>query len=86
MGDISDRFPGHPSSIDCMLKVDEETVLTGSSDGFIRVVSFFPINSFTGSGAVKTAMVALKMRVFPLNGWRCRTIIAFSPAYPTMTA
>ena len=41
-GDISDRVPGHPSSIDCMVKVDEETLLTGSSDGFIRVVNFFP--------------------------------------------
>lgn len=41
-GDVSDRFPGHPSSIDAILKVDEDTVLTGSSDGFIRVVSIQP--------------------------------------------
>ena len=31
--DFSDRFPGHPSSIDAIVKVDEETILTGSSDG-----------------------------------------------------
>jgi WD repeat-containing protein 55 len=41
-GDVSDRFPGHPSSIDAILKVDEDTILTGSSDGFIRVVSIHP--------------------------------------------
>jgi WD repeat-containing protein 55 len=41
-GDISDRFPGHPSSLDALLKVDENTLLTGSSDGLIRVVSIHP--------------------------------------------
>jgi WD repeat-containing protein 55 len=41
-GDVSDRFPGHPASIDAVLKVDEDTVLTGSSDGLIRVVSIHP--------------------------------------------
>jgi hypothetical protein len=33
---ISDRFPGHPHSVDTMLKIDERTVITGSSDGLIR--------------------------------------------------
>lgn len=41
-GDVSDRFPGHPSSIDALLKLDEDTLLTGSSDGLIRVVSIHP--------------------------------------------
>jgi WD repeat-containing protein 55 len=41
-GDVSDRFPGHPASIDALLKVDEDTLLTGSSDGLIRVVSIHP--------------------------------------------
>ena len=41
-GDCSDRFPGHPSSIDALLKVDEDTLLTGSSDGLIRVVQIHP--------------------------------------------
>ncbi len=41
-GDISDRFPGHPQSIDALLKVDEETLLTGSSDGVVRVVQVHP--------------------------------------------
>ena len=41
-GDISDRFPGHPTSVDALLKIDESTVLTGSSDGLIRVVQIHP--------------------------------------------
>lgn len=35
-GDMSDRFPGHPESVEALLKVDEDTVLTGSSDGIVR--------------------------------------------------
>ena len=41
-GDISDRFPGHPNSLDALVKVDEDTLLTGSSDGLIRVVTVHP--------------------------------------------
>lgn len=41
-GDISDRFPGHPASIDALVKVDEDTVMTGSSDGLIRLVQLHP--------------------------------------------
>lgn len=35
-GDMSDRFPGHPESVETVLKVDEDTLLTGSSDGIVR--------------------------------------------------
>ena len=41
-GDCSDRFPGHPQSVDSMLKVDENSVITGSTDGLIRVISLQP--------------------------------------------
>ncbi|KAL7579841.1 hypothetical protein ACA910_004854 [Epithemia clementina (nom. ined.)] len=41
-GDVSDRFPGHPASVDALLPVDEDTLLTGSSDGLIRVVQIHP--------------------------------------------
>ena len=41
-GDISDRFPGHPQSIDALLKIDEDTILTGSSDGAVRIVQIHP--------------------------------------------
>lgn len=42
MADCSDRFVGHPNSVDALLKVDEDTLLTGSSDGIIRIVSILP--------------------------------------------
>ncbi|KAJ7130196.1 WD40-repeat-containing domain protein [Mycena epipterygia] len=48
-GDCVDRVPGHPSSIDalCALPVipgvdTESTILTGSSDGFVRAVQVLP--------------------------------------------
>eukprot|EP00752_Nemacystus_decipiens_P005547 g5019.t1 len=41
-GDRSSRFRGHPHSVDTLLTLDEDTVLTGSSDGIIRVVSIQP--------------------------------------------
>lgn len=34
--DVLDQVPGHPSSIDAMVKLDEDTICTGSSDGLIR--------------------------------------------------
>ncbi|RKP07606.1 WD40-repeat-containing domain protein, partial [Thamnocephalis sphaerospora] len=35
-GDIKDRMPGHPSSVDTLCQWDDDLVLTGSSDGLIR--------------------------------------------------
>ncbi|CAM0136757.1 WD repeat-containing protein jip5 [Umbelopsis sp. WA50703] len=46
-GDYSDRFLGHPSSIDTICKLDEDTICTGSSDGIIRIISILP-NKFEG--------------------------------------
>lgn len=40
--DHIDRIPGHPASVDCLLPLDESTVLAGSSDGLIRVVQILP--------------------------------------------
>ncbi|CAH3028420.1 unnamed protein product [Porites evermanni] len=37
-GDISDRFPGHPLSIDSCVAVSDSVVCTGSMDGIIRCV------------------------------------------------
>ncbi|KAI9905499.1 hypothetical protein PsorP6_013660 [Peronosclerospora sorghi] len=39
---MSDHYPGHSDSIEAFLKVDEDTVLTGSSDGIVRVVWLHP--------------------------------------------
>ena len=41
-GDCTDRFMGHPCSIDSMVKVDESTICTGTSDGKIRMMSIQP--------------------------------------------
>lgn len=38
-GDMSDRFPGHPDSVETMLKIDDDTILTGSCDGIVRSVT-----------------------------------------------
>jgi len=40
--DISDRFPGHPGSIDCIAALDENMICTGSVDGLIRIVNIQP--------------------------------------------
>ena len=40
--DSCDRFPGHPESIQTMLALDNDTIITGSSDGLIRVVGIHP--------------------------------------------
>ncbi|KAJ8904886.1 hypothetical protein NDN08_001400 [Rhodosorus marinus] len=45
--DLTDRFPGHPHSVDAIVKVDEDTIFTGSSDGMIRVIQLQP-NKFLG--------------------------------------
>jgi len=38
----TDSLPGHPESVGSLLKLDESTVLSGSSDGLIRVVGVQP--------------------------------------------
>ncbi|GFR46760.1 hypothetical protein Agub_g8386 [Astrephomene gubernaculifera] len=40
--DCSDRFPGHPESVQALVAFDESTLLTGSSDGGVRVVGVLP--------------------------------------------
>ncbi|XP_060084294.1 WD repeat-containing protein 55-like [Ylistrum balloti] len=46
-GNISDRFPGHPLSVDCMVAVTDNILCTGSSDGIVRAVNILP-NRFLG--------------------------------------
>ncbi len=35
-GDITDRYPSQPHSIDCMVRVSDSVVCAGSMDGAIR--------------------------------------------------
>ena len=41
-GDCVDRIRGHPSSIDAMVRFDQDTLLTGCEDGLVRAVSVNP--------------------------------------------
>jgi len=34
--DITDRFPSHPQSVDCIVKITEDVVCTACMDGMIR--------------------------------------------------
>ena len=74
--DISDRFPGHPASVDALLPLDEDIVLTGSSDGLIRIISILP-NKMLGAQrrarrAVATLSLCLLTRAVPRGARRCR--------------
>ncbi|OAY76355.1 WD repeat-containing protein 55, partial [Ananas comosus] len=40
--DCSDRFLGHLMSVDTLLKLDEDTIISGSEDGVIRLVGILP--------------------------------------------
>eukprot|EP00268_Persea_americana_P033116 TRINITY_DN3284_c0_g1_i2.p2 TRINITY_DN3284_c0_g1~~TRINITY_DN3284_c0_g1_i2.p2 ORF type:complete len:145 (-),score=42.42 TRINITY_DN3284_c0_g1_i2:275-709(-) len=39
---LSDRFLGHPMSVDTLLKLDEDKLISGSEDGVIRLVGILP--------------------------------------------
>lgn len=41
-GDISDRFPGHPGSVECIEVTSDDVVCTGCEDGKMRAVQLFP--------------------------------------------
>ncbi|MEW5309101.1 MAG: hypothetical protein WDW38_001010 [Sanguina aurantia] len=40
--DCSDRFPGHPESVQSLVAYDDDTLISGSSDGAIRILSVLP--------------------------------------------
>eukprot|EP00299_Pterocystis_sp_00344_P013893 c6851_g1_i1.p1 GENE.c6851_g1_i1~~c6851_g1_i1.p1 ORF type:complete len:364 (-),score=74.01 c6851_g1_i1:22-1113(-) len=41
-GDVSDRMPGHPQSVDSIVALSDDVICTGSSDGIVRVVNIHP--------------------------------------------
>ena len=41
-GDFKDRIGGHPEPIESICKFNEKLLLTGCSDGWVRIVSLFP--------------------------------------------
>lgn len=46
--DCVDRFIDHPDGIECIVKIDEVTMVTGSLDGSIRLVSIQPSHKIEG--------------------------------------
>lgn len=44
IGGLKSCCAGHPLSVDAIVKLDEDTIVTGSSDGIIRVLSIQPHN------------------------------------------
>jgi len=59
--DSTDRMPGHPNSVDSLCKVDDETLLTASSDGIIRKISILPNNFLSVVGAHEEGLPAEKV-------------------------
>ena len=47
--EICDRITGHPESVDGMVTVDDTTIMTGSEDGYLRIIQVMP-NQFLGIG------------------------------------
>lgn len=35
-GDITDRYPGHPQAIECLVKISDSVICTGCADGLLR--------------------------------------------------
>ncbi|XP_058947791.2 WD repeat-containing protein 55-like [Pocillopora verrucosa] len=61
-GDITDRFPGHPLSIDSCVAVSDNIVCTGSMDGIIRAVHILP-NRFVGTVGEHKDFPVERMRI-----------------------
>ncbi|KAI9209286.1 WD40-repeat-containing domain protein, partial [Polychytrium aggregatum] len=68
-GDCTDRFPGHPSSIDAIVKIDENTICTGSSDGLIRVVGILPNRLIGILGDHGEGMPIERLKLSGSNSW-----------------
>lgn len=47
-GDCKDRIIGHPEGIEAMTRFNDDVIITGGEDGWIRVVSLYPnsVNMF----------------------------------------
>ena len=41
-GDVSDRLLGHPDSVDSLVALTSDVLISGSSDGLVRVVGVHP--------------------------------------------
>lgn len=42
------KWIGHPNSVDALVKLDEDTICTGGSDGLLRLITVSPQHKFEG--------------------------------------
>eukprot|EP00736_Rhodelphis_marinus_P003552 Rmarinus@m.7202 len=56
-GDYKDRFVGHPVSVDAITKISEHMIVTGASDGMLRVVTIHPNDLLCVLGEHEDAVV-----------------------------
>ncbi|CAO3613271.1 unnamed protein product [Cunninghamella blakesleeana] len=45
---VKDKWIGHPSSVDTLCQLDDDTICTGGNDGLLRLVSVYPKHQFEG--------------------------------------
>ena len=68
ISDISDRFPGHPQSVDALVGVTDELLVSGSSDGLIRVLSVLP-NALLGVVGEHSEFPVERLALSPSRAW-----------------
>lgn len=61
--DPTDRFVGHPDSIECIVPLSEDEFVTGSGDGIVRRCGAFPNRLVGVVGAVEDGMPVEKLRL-----------------------
>jgi WD repeat-containing protein 55 len=71
-GDCSDRFPRIGDSVECMLKIDDNRLITGSNDGKLRAVNILP-NKFISVIGERPDMSIEGIRG---SRWGCETLFA----------
>ncbi|CAE6473217.1 unnamed protein product [Rhizoctonia solani] len=67
-GDCVDRMKGHPHSVDALAKLSEDVIVTGSSDGLVRVVQVLP-NKMLGVIADHGTFPIERLRIDRNGAW-----------------
>ena len=73
-GDCSDIIRGPKTSIDSILAIDQNTLLTGSEDGYLRAISIYPNSTLNILG--KHSDDEYSYPIFKLAQAHCKQIIA----------
>lgn len=71
--DFSERFPGHPESVDALVAVTDDMAVSGSSDGLVRVLSICPNKLL---GAEKRTGARQRTFALQLDGLPSKVVLA----------